>query len=753
MHNQTESAGLNRREFVGSLALSAAATMLGATTVPGKDAPKRNDWFLKNPRVFLIDSQMPDPLDQGAPGMPERFFEKLDTRLIVDQVAAAGADTLLVHAKDNQGNCYYDSKLAHKHSSLGARDLMREYTEHSRKKGLTLLYYVQLSRERRSFAEHPENQARDAQGNGIRKITKNPMRVTQEDCPVVCMNGPHGEFTRQVLRELAASYDFDGFWLDCFTWWGKVPVCYCDSCRAAYKRDTGFDLPASSKELTLTKEGKTYFHWRQALNTKIMHSLMAAIQDTNPRLTVTHNASAVAEYYDWAFCGRDTYVSHEFHYNEGQANLSLLCRRQQALKRGVPFEIEIWRFANRLGSQYATSRDYQVRTVSALLLEMATVAAHGGFSQYYDQINPDGTLDRKSLARLAPAFGAIQQRTDWIAQGQPLPYAALLWSKNTEALATLDARQMYADDLEGFHHALIESHLPVNFLTEPELENRAFNGARVIVLPSVECLSDACIANLKTFVQAGGGLVVTGRTSLANGKGEPRANFGLADLLGVDYADMTHHYYTYLSPDQDHPAVAGLTVGFPLSTYETRQALIRPRPGTDVLGEIIDPLPGFHMGYPPHKRTGFAGLTVRKFGQGRVVYLAGAQGAIYRRFNHPDQKQLLASAIAWAAGEPAPLRVEAPSTLEVIPWRDEAKKQTIIHLINRTSAGPAQNQPGALIHETIPLHQVVLHLHQSIGGKEATLVPGKQKLPLRHEGDWSTLTIDRIDEWATVVLS
>ena len=103
--------------------------------------------------------------------------------------------------------------------------------------GLTLLYYVQLSRERRSFT-HPERQAKDSQGHGINQIRKAPHRLTQEEAPVVCLNGPHGEYTRQVLRELASNYDFDGFWLDCFTWWGRVPVCYCDACRAAYRRDT-----------------------------------------------------------------------------------------------------------------------------------------------------------------------------------------------------------------------------------------------------------------------------------------------------------------------------------------------------------------------------------------------------------------------------------------------------------------------------------------------------------------------------------
>ncbi len=47
------------------------------------------------------------------------------------------------------------------------------------------------------------------------------------------------------MKELAERYDFDGYWLDCFGWWGRVNPCYCDDCRAKYREDTGSVLPAA----------------------------------------------------------------------------------------------------------------------------------------------------------------------------------------------------------------------------------------------------------------------------------------------------------------------------------------------------------------------------------------------------------------------------------------------------------------------------------------------------------------------------
>src|SRR5688572_7960923 len=149
---------LNRREVLKATAAATCATLVGASgagagagaagdaqagtvasTSPGSrrataTAPSAQPWFRKSPRVFLLDFQMPDPLDQSVPGMPSKFFENLSPEKIVDQLAAAHVNTLLVHAKDNQGNAYYDSKAAHKHSQIGDRDLMAEFSKLCRAK-------------------------------------------------------------------------------------------------------------------------------------------------------------------------------------------------------------------------------------------------------------------------------------------------------------------------------------------------------------------------------------------------------------------------------------------------------------------------------------------------------------------------------------------------------------------------------------------------------------------------------------------
>ncbi|MDP3072590.1 MAG: hypothetical protein Q8N18_20015 [Opitutaceae bacterium] len=745
---------LARRDFLKTSMLAGAAALMSLRhrlAAAERSSAVTGNWFLRNPRVYLLDFQMPDPLDQGVPGMPPRLLEHLDPRLISEQLAAGGVTTLIVHAKCNQGNAYYNSKVCHKHSSLGESDLMAEFSHHGRRLGLQVLYYVQLSRERRSF-EVPERRAIAEDGQPLIRHNPDPRLPSREEAPVVCMNGPHRQYIKSILGELSANYDFDGFWLDCFTWWGNFPVCYCEACRASYRKDTGRELPSRSG-LTGTRAGRDYLQWRWALNTRILAELIGHIKTINPHLTVTHNGSADSPSFDWAFVDADDYVSHEFHFNEGLENLSLLCRRNWATKPNVPFEIEIWRFANRLGGERGSSRAYQVRPVPALLAEMAAVKAHGGFPQYYDQVRWDGRLDRRSLERLTPCFQAIKEREAWTGRGCPVPYAGILWSKASQRLLSPEKIRQTADGMEGAHNALIESHLPVCVITERDAIAGKWRGVKTIIIPEAECLADETIRALTRFVEAGGGLVVTGSTSLADGKGEPRRDFGLAGLLGVHYEGLTDTFYTFLQPEMAHPVTQGIELGFPLSVYKTMQVKFRMAQPDGVLGVIVHPMPGFHMGYPPLDRTDTPALVARSVGLGRIVYAGASLGGIYLQYNHPDTRTLLTNAVIWTAGRPPPVTATAPGTVEVVPWRDDANGETIIHLLNRTAAGPAQNLVGPMIHETISIHDIEVSVESALAGKSARFQPSGKLARTHVQGSRLFITVERLNEWETIVLA
>ncbi len=733
---------MNRRELLKDAAWAAVAPRAYSFFAPAKTGP-RGDWFHKSPRIFLLDFQIPDPADQSVPGMPH-FFGKLDTEKILAQVTAAHANGILAHTKCIEGNAYYNTRVGHKHSDLGSRDLMAEFSRLCRARGLTLLFYYQLGWNHRGFMEHPEWRAKDAQGQDVIARDETPLLLSRDERWHVCLNGPYRQYVKAMLGELSGGYDFDGYWLD----GPRFPACYCHACKADYRRETGEEIPVKPMD---TEGGRRFRQWLFSRSAAIMQELADHIHSFNPKLTVAANGLPFpgGRFSPFEVADPLDYVSHEYHYREGAGNLSLTAEKAACVKPGNPFEIEIWRFA--YYGRESPSRTFQVRNSAVLTTEMATVAAHGGWPQFYDQIRYDGTLDPRSLAVLTPALEAVELRQPWARRGGPVPYALVLWSKATENHAPEDSRALHRDGLEGAQHALMECHVPVALITERDAAGGRWRGARVVVVPSAECLSAQCVSGLDEFVRQGGGVVVTNRSSLRDEVGALRDNFALSRVLGLDYAGMTEYLYTFFAVEERHPVSDGIWLGFPIAANRTLQTKVRAAAGATTLAWIVDGLPGFKMGTAPGRRTDTPAITVRTHGKGRVVYAAAALDAIYKRFSHADIRQLLVNAVKWAAGAPLPVSAEAPETVEILPWRDEKSKQTVIHVINRTGAGLAQGE-GAMQHEIIPVHNVVLRVARSLAGKTATLQPGNRPARAKWTGDGLEITLDRVDAWEIVTI-
>ena len=83
----------------------------------------------------------------------------------------------------------------------------------------------------------------------------------------------------------------------------------------------------------------------------------------------------------------------------------------------------------------------------------------------------------------------------------------------------------------GVFRALMEDHLPLDIIIEPDVENaETLRQYKVLILPNAACLSAKALETIRGFVKEGGGLVAMHESSLCNEFGDRRADFGLADL-------------------------------------------------------------------------------------------------------------------------------------------------------------------------------------------------------------------------------
>ena len=733
----------------------------------------KRKWFEERKRVYLLDFQMPDSADQMPIGQRANM-RAVDPADIVRRLHRAGVQALYVHAKDNQGNCYYDTQYGHKHSGIGERDLMHEFSAACREVNITPLYYVQTSRERRgglvaSYA------ARNADGSAVIRTSAPPLVPARDEGPVICLLGPAREYIKNIVRELAQNYDFDGYWLDGYGWFGRTMICYCDTCRERYREDSGQELPAAVDKRA---EGfRRYYHWRQTMNRRALHEIIATIRAVNPELTVTHNGSGFQVYADAHINDCDDYVSREFHYQEGYGGLALWCRMQDAFTPDRPYEIESWRFFN-TGVQGDASigdgggaavaaggagrahmvRGYQVKPVPMLFTEMATITANGGFVQYYDQCRPDGVLDQLSLDRMQAAFDQVRAREPWLPEGaggqRRVHYADVVWSKRSQDFAQERHARAHVAGLEGVHEALLERHVLHGVVTERRVAEGQAGSPRVLVLPDVVCMSDAVAAGLRRFVEAGGGLVATYRTSMADELGRPRENFLLADLFGCDYLEPMAFTYSFMRYDDAGPLTRGLELGWPMALWHLLQLKVALRAGAEGHGVIVNPMRGMMMGHPAQEDTPYPAAVCNRFGAGRVVYFPQPLGQAYHDYGHPDFRTLLENAVRWAAGEEPPVEVRCPATVEAVLWERPsaagAQPVRYLHLINRTPGGPVRTK-ASVITEEIPVFEVEVRTRFPV--RRALLQPAGQELALAAAGEGARLVVPRVDVHAIVELT
>jgi hypothetical protein len=101
-------------------------------------------------------------------------------------------------------------------------------------------------------------------------------------------------------------------------------------------------------------------------------------------------------------------------------------------------------------------------------------------------------------------------------------------------------------------------------------------------------------------------------------------------------------------------------------------------------------------------------VVARRFGNGRVVYLAAAVDAALWSYSYPYQRRVLARAIQWAAGSPAGVEVVAPMCVQAAFYQQQqnGRPRTIVHLFNNINTTGQHGLPAAevpLREEAVPI--------------------------------------------------
>jgi hypothetical protein len=406
----------------------------------------------------------------------------------------------------------------------------------------------------------------------------------------------------------------------------------------------------------------------------------------------------------------------------------------------------------------------------------------GGSHPKYDHIGA-GLQDRRMYETPAPVMQWHKKNERYLINRKPVAAVGVVWSQSSYDFYGRDAARVLAEHpYRGMLRACYRHRIPCAPIDIDNVEREAEN-LTALVLPNIGSMSDKQCAAVSRFVERGGGLIATGVTSLYDGDGEARADFGLASVLGAHLrgpapdrmfamnplpasgdtagrggrvggfqlggpGPASVHSYLRLQPEVGaavfgphianepkvsgvrHPALAGFEEA-DILPFGGALVPFRADPGRSVLCTYVPPFPQMPTDavWMRQERTDIPGLIVGAFGKGKVAFLPADLDRRYGMDPIPDHGRLLGNLLRWISEERVPVIVEGTGTVGVYLYRQE--KRLILHIVNATGA---DNQSAPIDeYSSVGPFKVTVRLPSGVKVQSVKLLVSERSLPFKAE--------------------
>jgi hypothetical protein len=708
--------GVNRRQFLEDAAIAA----LWASPISAA-AGGAEEWFDRPMRWAQLT------LAEDDPG-------KYDPQFWLDYFRRTHSDAACLSA----GGCvaYYPTKIPLHYRSkwLGDADPFGELAAGCRKLNMVVIARTDSHAVRQDVCDaHPDWIAVDEHGRKRRHWASPEYWVT-------CGLGPYNfEFMTAVHREILTLYQVDGIFTN--RWMGSG-MCYCRHCREGFRAAYGMELPRSADPADPGR--RKYAQWRRDRLFKLWRVWDEEIRNINPAARYIPNEIGGL---DWKTIGEMAPTLFSWQARQG------LKAPWAFGKRGKEYRAIMGRKAIAGVFGIIVDQPYRWKDSFNTEAEIRITVADGIANDLRPWFTKFcGTLhDHRWLKVIEDIYRWHYRSERYLRNEEPLARVAMIHSQPSALFRGETEPRYRAEDHElGMYHALVEARIPFEIEHDGHLDAAHLDRFKVLVLPNVAALSEAQCEQLRGYVARGGSLVATFETSRFDQEGQPRRDFGLADLFGVSfkgrYAGSMQNSYLNLEPDpatgKRHPLLKGLDDAQRIingtQRLEVTPTLRHVHPALTLIPSYPD-LP-MEMLYPRVSKTDIPEVYVREADGSRIVYFPWDIDRVFWEVLCADHGKLLGNAVDWAAGEERPVTVTGPGILDVTVWRQ--KGSITVHLVNLTNPmmmkGPFR--------EVIPIgeQQVTVRLPRGKRAARVQLLAAGGTPPVREEAGALHLAVPSI---------
>lgn len=375
----------------------------------------------------------------------------------------------------------------------------------------------------------------------------------------------------------------------------------------------------------------------------------------------------------------------------------------------------------------------------ALIYEVGCMLAHGARCSIGDHLHPTGAIDQSTMTVIGPAYKWVAEREGWARDTVNRADIALM---SFEAIAsdglvgqsTQGGARLNLPD-SGASRVLLEGRFSFDVV---DLETN-LSGYGLLILPDDITVDARLKGKVDAFVAKGGRVLLTGRSGIDPNKGfvfDVGAKWvGSSSMAGGDY----------LLPI---PGLRAEGITDPLFMYEPSEQ-IELTDGIS-LGAIHDP----YMDRRPQHFSGHVNAPSRPnpspfaagASKGNFTYLAHPIFSCYFRVGAVAMLEIAENAIRMALGREPVLNAGLPRAGRATIRRQAGQNRDVVHLLYATPIlrGNLHNQPIQPIQDLVTLADIAVDVSVDRPIATVMLVPEKQRLAHRQEGDRIAFTVPRL---------
>ena len=643
---------INRRELLRIPAGALLANSLSIAQAPTVSSTPAVPWARKVRRLGQLNMTEHDPV-------------ALNVEEWADYWASLKVDAVLVSVTGILA--FYQTKVPfhRKGRFLGDRDFFGDCCAAAKKRGIHVIARMSPDLNWEDAVQaHPEWFQRNNQGEVLRHGEEPRLFRT-------CMFSTYmTDYMPAIMKEINSLYDVDGLFTNAWPPLGSMPVCACDQCRK---------LPASGTPAYWDRfNERTVYLWR-------LYDSIA--KEKNPSnfffanlgggIRSTANLVELGKICEWFQCdnqgrgGDDTPIW-------GCALQGRVCRAVQSGK-----------MATNVTGAWSTGavrwRNVHKSPEEARMWMNETLAS--GMVPYHHIVGGETGLgeDRRGLEPARQYFNWMAKHDRHFINKRSVANIGVVMGQRTHLFHTPPRGSTMQQYVEGMYYALLEGRFLFDFVHEEKMSAPELAKYSALLLPNIALLSDEQCRQIATFVENGGSILATFQTSLYTERNGRRADFGLANVLGIRKTGdvMGTNGNAYMARiEKAHEIVNGFAGTHLIPGAENRV------PIAAVDGPILTVVPGYtayppELSYPQPAKTDEPAVVVREKNRSRVAYFPGDVERTMWRSGHTDLARLLQNTIRWVAGPNPPVTIHGTGVIETFAWETEAG--FAVHVLNYTN--------------------------------------------------------------------